>query len=64
MTLLIVVTFVIINRPPSTIVDVAVSNNMVAIALSNNELMRLELSNPSEIDRKYARMHLYSIWDQ
>ncbi|XP_068725314.1 vacuolar protein sorting-associated protein 18 homolog isoform X1 [Montipora capricornis] len=38
-------------RPPSNIVDVAVSSNMVAIALSNNELMRLDLSNPSEIDR-------------
>ena len=31
------------------------SNNIVAIALSNNELMRLDLSNPSEIDRKYAK---------
>ena len=29
------------------------SNNIVAIALNNNELMRLDLSNPSEIDRKY-----------
>ncbi|XP_015753539.1 PREDICTED: vacuolar protein sorting-associated protein 18 homolog [Acropora digitifera] len=38
-------------RPPSNIVDVAVSNNIVGIALSNNELMRLDLANPSEIDR-------------
>ena len=29
---------------------------MVAIALSNNVLMRLDLSNPSEIDRKYAKI--------
>ena len=42
------------HRPPSNIVDVAVSNNIVAIALNNNELMRLDLSNPSEIDRKYT----------
>lgn len=41
-------------RPPSNIVDVAVSNNIVGIALSNNELMRLDLANPSEIDRKCA----------
>ncbi|KAK2551808.1 Vacuolar protein sorting-associated protein 18-like protein [Acropora cervicornis] len=34
-------------RPPSNIVDVAVSNNIVGIALSNNELMRLDLANPS-----------------
>ena len=45
-----------IFRPPSTIVDVVVCNNMVAIALSNNVLMRLDLSNPSEIDRKYAKI--------
>lgn len=38
--------------------DVAVSNNMVAIALSNNELMRLDLSNPSEIDRKLIILKL------
>ncbi|XP_027053569.1 vacuolar protein sorting-associated protein 18 homolog [Pocillopora damicornis] len=37
-------------RPPSNIVDVVVCNNMVAIALSNNVLMRLDLTNPSEID--------------
>jgi len=37
-------------------VDVVVCNNMVAIALSNNVLMRLDLSNPSEIDRKYAKI--------
>ena len=36
--------------------DVVVCNNMVAIALSNNVLMRLDLSNPSEIDRKYAKI--------
>ena len=42
------------HRPPSNIVDVVVSNNIVAIALNNNDLMRLDLSNPSEIDRKYT----------
>ena len=36
--------------------DVVVCNNIVAIALSNNVLMRLDLSNPSEIDRKYAKI--------
>ena len=36
--------------------DVVVCNNMVAIALSNNVLMRLDLSNPSEIDRKYVEI--------
>ena len=47
--------YILFCRPPSNIVDVAVSNNIVAIALSNNELMRLDLSNPSEIDRKYGK---------
>lgn len=49
-----IIFFVQTHRPPSNIVDVAVSNNIVAIALNNNELMRLDLSNPSEIDRKYT----------
>lgn len=45
--------------------DVVVCNNMVAIALSNNVLMRLDLSNPSEIDRKYAKIDVrtvISVW--
>ncbi|XP_022804004.1 vacuolar protein sorting-associated protein 18 homolog [Stylophora pistillata] len=37
-------------RPPNNIVDVVVCNNIVAMVLSNNVLMRLDLTNPSEID--------------
>ncbi|EDO47847.1 predicted protein [Nematostella vectensis] len=37
-------------RPPSNMVDLVVSNNTVAVGLSTNVIMRIDLANTSEID--------------
>jgi hypothetical protein len=46
--------FVCFNfRPPSNIADLVVCNNTVVVALNTNIIMRIDLSNTSEIDCKY-----------
>ena len=45
-----------IFRPPAKIVDFKVCNHIAAIAHENNVVIRLDLNNPKEPDRKYAFM--------
>ena len=38
-------------RPPNNIVDLAVNNNIVVVGLTSNSLVRIDLANPTELDR-------------
>ena len=44
------------SRPPSSIMDLSVSNSTVIIGL-NNAVMRLNLMNPEEIDSKILNIN-------
>ena len=44
------------SRPPSSIMDLSVSNSTVIIGL-NNAVMRLNLMNPEEIDSKILKIN-------